>query len=114
MIPVRCFTCNAVLGHMEDRYKRALRIWKTENPEKAEELALNELGLKKICCRRMIISHVPVHDIKMDYMEASKHLPADDTSDKVLKIYNQHNSANIDRPQMLNTSLGRVYGNNIY
>lgn len=51
-IPVRCFTCNKVLGHLWKRYS---------DQKKAgipEEIILNNLGLKRYCCRRMLITHI--------------------------------------------------------
>ncbi|MCX8184315.1 MAG: DNA-directed RNA polymerase subunit N [Sulfolobales archaeon] len=52
IIPVRCFTCGKVIGHLWEEYAR--RVSKGEEPEKV----LDELGVKRYCCRRMFISHV--------------------------------------------------------
>lgn len=69
IIPVRCFTCGKVIG---DRWEEFCRRTKQgENPGKV----LDELGMKRYCCRRMFISHVEVIDELLKYGEvaARKH-----------------------------------------
>ncbi|MEE8232330.1 MAG: DNA-directed RNA polymerase subunit N [Thermoplasmata archaeon] len=56
IIPVRCFTCGKVIGSSWEKYLRALDAG--ENPGDA----LDELGLERYCCRRMILSHVDLID----------------------------------------------------
>lgn len=52
IIPVRCFTCGKVLGHLWDDYKK--RVAKNEDSGKI----LTELGLKRFCCRQLFLGHV--------------------------------------------------------
>jgi DNA-directed RNA polymerase subunit N len=52
IIPIRCFTCGKVIGHLWEEYAR--RVANGEDPGKV----LDELGVKRYCCRRMFISHV--------------------------------------------------------
>ena len=56
IIPVRCFTCGKILGNKWTPYQDAIKNGKTAND------ALNELGVKKYCCRSIMLSHVPVID----------------------------------------------------
>jgi len=56
MIPVRCFTCGKPIGSYY--YKFVERVKRGEDPERV----LDDLGLKRYCCRRMIISHVDLID----------------------------------------------------
>lgn len=51
MIPVRCFSCGKPIGHLWEEYHE--KVIKGEDPEKV----LNKLGLKRYCCRRMLVSH---------------------------------------------------------
>ncbi len=51
IIPVRCFTCGKVVGSTYPEYVR--RVGMGEDPQKV----LDDLGLERYCCRRMIISH---------------------------------------------------------
>ncbi|MEM3399698.1 MAG: DNA-directed RNA polymerase subunit N [Candidatus Micrarchaeia archaeon] len=56
MIPIRCFTCGAVIAHKYEEYKERIR-----NGEKAADV-LTDLGIKRYCCRRMFLSHVDLID----------------------------------------------------
>ncbi len=51
IIPVRCFTCGNVIGHNYEIYKQQVAAGR-----KADEV-LNELGVERYCCRRMIIAN---------------------------------------------------------
>ena len=55
MLPVRCFTCNNVIGHLWKPYMERRQVATGHD-------ALNELGMKRICCRRMLLGHVCVID----------------------------------------------------
>lgn len=61
MIPVRCFTCGKVVGSLYEDYKA--RVAKGESPGRA----LDELGLRRYCCRRMLLTHVEVVDTLNKY-----------------------------------------------
>jgi DNA-directed RNA polymerase subunit N len=52
MIPVRCISCGKVISAYFDEFNR--RVEEGENPKEV----LDDLGLKKYCCRRMLITHV--------------------------------------------------------
>ena len=60
MLPVRCFTCNALIGHMWHDYS-VMR----QNASGKE--CLDHFKLKSVCCRRMLLTHVPVIDDIMMY-----------------------------------------------
>ena len=51
IIPVRCFTCGAVVGSAYRQYKADLDAGK--DPRKA----LDQTGLTRFCCRRMLVAH---------------------------------------------------------
>jgi len=48
IIPVRCFTCGKVIGNKWETYLYFLQA------DYSEGDALDELGLKRYCCRRMV------------------------------------------------------------
>ncbi|PUA31980.1 MAG: DNA-directed RNA polymerase subunit N [Candidatus Terraquivivens tikiterensis] len=50
MFPIRCFTCGALIADKWEEYKS--RVESGESPAKV----LDELGIKRYCCRRMFIS----------------------------------------------------------
>ncbi|MDO8624957.1 MAG: DNA-directed RNA polymerase subunit N [Candidatus Diapherotrites archaeon] len=52
IVPVRCFSCNKVVGEHYEEFKN--RVDKGERAEKV----LDELGFTRYCCRRMLLSHV--------------------------------------------------------
>ncbi|MFH0816674.1 MAG: DNA-directed RNA polymerase subunit N [Methanobacteriota archaeon] len=57
IIPVRCFTCGKVVGSAYDNYKRELA-----EGHKDPQKILDDLGLKRYCCRRMVLTHVDLID----------------------------------------------------
>ena len=65
MVPIRCFTCGALIGDKWDEFFH--RVKDGENPGKV----LDDLGLKRYCCRRMLLSNVEVVDDVLKYFEAS-------------------------------------------
>ena len=66
MVPVRCFTCGALIGDKWEEFAR--RVKSGENPSKV----LDDLGLKRYCCRRMLLSNVEVIDEVLRYFETNK------------------------------------------
>ncbi len=54
MFPIRCFSCGALIAHKWEEYKA--RVEAGENAGKV----LDELKVKRYCCRRMFISGVDV------------------------------------------------------
>jgi len=60
IIPVRCFTCGKVIGDKWEPYLQLLR-------EKTEAEALDALGLKRYCCRRMLLTHVDLIEKSLRY-----------------------------------------------
>ncbi|KAJ4436491.1 hypothetical protein ANN_16522, partial [Periplaneta americana] len=49
IIPIRCFTCGKVIGNKWEAYLGLLQAEYTEGD------ALDALGLKRYCCRRMLL-----------------------------------------------------------
>ncbi|MHA1238538.1 MAG: DNA-directed RNA polymerase subunit N [Candidatus Odinarchaeia archaeon] len=56
IIPIRCFTCGALIGDKWEEFKK--RIENGEDPKKV----LDDLGVKRYCCRRMFLSHIDLID----------------------------------------------------
>ncbi|CAE6345987.1 unnamed protein product, partial [Rhizoctonia solani] len=74
IIPVRCFTCGKVIGDKWEDYVRLLRDDVTEGD------AMDQLGLKRYCCRRMVLTHVDLIEKLLQYnpMERTKERMARD------------------------------------
>ena len=80
IIPIKCFTCGNVLANKYRLYKDTVKTineaaagGKRMNPEKVTYLTANgdkskttdgrvldELGIKKLCCRRHMLTHVDI------------------------------------------------------
>jgi len=56
IIPVRCFTCGKLIADKWELFKD--RVLKGEDPKKV----LDEMGVNRYCCRRMLLSHVNLID----------------------------------------------------
>merc|ERR1711935_912559 len=61
IIPVRCYSCGKLIGNKWERYLQMLQS------EKSEKEALDELGLNRYCCRRMMLTHVDLIEKVMNY-----------------------------------------------
>jgi len=67
IIPVRCFTCGKLIGDKWEEF--TARIKAGENPGEV----LDTLGVKRYCCRRMLLSHAEILDeVLRFYEEAEK------------------------------------------
>lgn len=53
IIPIRCFSCGKVVG---DKWEPYLSLLQDEGLSEGD--ALDRLGLKRYCCRRMVLTHV--------------------------------------------------------
>ncbi|MFQ6020996.1 MAG: DNA-directed RNA polymerase subunit N [Candidatus Aenigmatarchaeota archaeon] len=55
IIPVRCISCGKPIAHLWENFQK--RVSAGEDPKKV----LDELGLKKYCCRSILLAHVDLH-----------------------------------------------------
>lgn len=81
IIPVRCFTCGKVIGNKWEAYLGLLQAEYTEGLEISKFAvfscsanlfilfsdALDALGLKRYCCRRMLLGHVDLIEKLLNY-----------------------------------------------
>ena len=61
MIPVRCFTCGNVIGEHYEEFDE--RSTSGEDPA----AVLDDLGVTRHCCRRMMVSHTDLVDVVAPY-----------------------------------------------
>ncbi len=64
LVPVRCFTCGNLIADKFEEYHT--RIKSAEEPAKV----LNSLGLKRYCCRRMLLTSVETVQQIIPFYEA--------------------------------------------
>lgn len=73
IIPIRCFTCNKVLGSVYNKYTELINLKKLNNNINDTDSIYNidslnmensnidifkKLNIKRYCCRRHLISHI--------------------------------------------------------
>lgn len=56
MVPIRCFSCGKELASAYEEFKK--RTGQGEKPEKV----MDDLGVKRYCCRRMVFSQADLID----------------------------------------------------
>jgi DNA-directed RNA polymerase subunit N (RpoN/RPB10) len=78
IIPIRCFTCGKVVAHLWEKYQEKIQdnYNKNVNPmeknrftdiqkckdKTIEGKTLDELGVDRYCCRRMLLTHIDLFD----------------------------------------------------
>jgi DNA-directed RNA polymerase subunit N (RpoN/RPB10) len=60
--PIRCFSCGQIVADKYDEYHRLIN-----EEKKTPGQALDMLGLKKYCCRRMLLTHTEIIDDIIKY-----------------------------------------------
>ena len=64
IIPIRCFTCGALIGDKWEEF--AKRVKNGESPNKV----LDDLGVHRYCCRRMLLTHIELIDEVLAFANA--------------------------------------------
>ena len=75
IIPIRCFSCNNVIGDLWNYYQKELKKRRgssspedrfymdgTQIPRTLEMEVMTKMGLKRPCCRKIFLTHVPLID----------------------------------------------------
>ncbi len=62
IIPIRCFSCGATVADKYDEFM------KKKGEGEAKEI-LDSIGVKRYCCRRMILSHIDLIDEVVEFDE---------------------------------------------
>lgn len=84
MIPVVCY-CGKPLGHLEEKWKTLLCVM-------TEEEALNELKLKKLCCRTRMLTKIDEIQQIHDYEHANQTEDPNDLSKEYVKVHTRKNA----------------------
>ncbi|MCX8202982.1 MAG: DNA-directed RNA polymerase subunit N [Nitrososphaeria archaeon] len=69
MFPIRCFSCGKPLAHLWERYRSEVELGRHPGQ------VLDELGIKRYCCRRMFLSHVEYIDELIAFEVHSRQRP---------------------------------------
>ncbi len=65
MIPVRCFSCGRVIASDYQKFNQKIKEIRSDGREPTpQEISaiMGDLGLKRYCCRRMVLSHTDLID----------------------------------------------------
>ena len=62
MIPVRCVTCGKVIGEHWDEF-----VERAREGDEDPAAVLDDLGIDRHCCRRMMVSHQDLVDVVAPY-----------------------------------------------
>lgn len=88
LIPICCFSCGQCIGHLWEDYKYLVNYYNTiinqnninnntiKNPNvinrinntnlpfpSAEEMAMIDLGISRLCCKRMFLTHADTYHL---------------------------------------------------
>ncbi|WNY26479.1 DNA-directed RNA polymerase subunit N [Methanolapillus ohkumae] len=61
MIPVRCFSCGKVISSSYEEFKARAQAGEDKGQ------ILDDLGITRYCCRRMLLSHIELVDMIAPY-----------------------------------------------
>ena len=64
LVPVRCFTCGNLVSDKFEEYQN--KVKSGEEPAKV----LDSLGIKRYCCRRMLLTTVETIQLVLPFYEA--------------------------------------------
>ncbi|KAK4451771.1 8 kDa subunit-domain-containing protein [Podospora aff. communis PSN243] len=77
IIPIRCFSCGKVTADLWERYVRMI-----EQENMMEGDALDALGCKRYCCRRMVLTHVDLIEKLLKYTPDGRNTKKIEMQDK--------------------------------
>lgn len=66
IIPIRCFTCGKVVANKWERYKLRIKAGEKEGD------VLDDMGMRRYCCRRMFLGQVDNIDKVLLYTDNGK------------------------------------------
>lgn len=77
LLPVRCYTCGKVLGHLGDRYKSY------EKPLKFFE----DYHIERYCCRRIFLCHVDVQETAPSCLPDSVEMIPNEATKEAVRVH---------------------------
>ncbi|KAK0731424.1 8 kDa subunit-domain-containing protein [Lasiosphaeris hirsuta] len=69
IIPIRCFSCGKVTGDLWEKFVKVV-----DEDGLSEGDALDQLGCKRYCCRRMVMTHVDLIEKLLKYTPDGRNL----------------------------------------
>ncbi|CAK1359755.1 unnamed protein product [Cercospora beticola] len=69
IIPIRCFSCGKVIADLYERYVELIGTVQENGDTVSDGDAMDQLGLNRYCCRRMMLTHVDLIEKLLRYVQ---------------------------------------------
>ena len=66
IIPVRCFTCGKLIGDKWEEFAKRVKAGENSGD------VMDSLGIRRYCCRRMMLAHVEIIDEVLRFYEETE------------------------------------------
>ncbi|HLD76009.1 MAG TPA: DNA-directed RNA polymerase subunit N [Candidatus Norongarragalinales archaeon] len=61
-IPIRCFTCGNPVSEWYEEFRRRTKPHEEGGQPEDAAVVLDDLGIARVCCRRMLLANVDLID----------------------------------------------------
>jgi DNA-directed RNA polymerase subunit N len=86
MEPIRCFTCGKVLSGAYTKFHQQQQQ-QQEGEEKSVQDIWTSLGIRRYCCKRMIVSSVSLIDTLIEYEQVQHEKEDSSISKSTRRVY---------------------------
>lgn len=79
MLPIRCFTCNKVLG----RYNMVFERYKREGKEMSD--FFSDCDIRRYCCKKIFITHIDIYQYEPEIEYGNIEIRSGNVEKKIIK-----------------------------
>jgi len=79
MLPIRCFSCNKVIGRFQDAYDAFKTSHHNDSKQMSEHFVdfFQHHGITRYCCRKIFLTHIDIYEhctsFQHDMIESRSH-----------------------------------------